>query len=178
MEIKNLTFAMIKPDAVAAHNSGKIIDMIEANGFEIVRLQKVMISEELAEEFYAVHKSRPFYGELTEFISSAPVIVMALYREDAINKWRELMGATDPAKAASGTVRNLYGTSIGNNAVHGSDSPETALEELSLVFPDVFYEEGCEDECEDEDDECDEDEEDDEYEDEDEDYDDEEDDLE
>ena len=165
MEIKNITFAMIKPDAVAAKNSGKIIDMIEAKGFEIVRLQKVMISAELAEEFYSVHKERPFFGELTTFVTSAPVIIMALYKEGAVDSWRELIGATDPAKAASGTIRNLFGTSIGNNAVHGSDSAETALEELSLFFPDLFgYEDSeevecdedeCDDEDECEDDECD-----------------------
>src|ERR1700733_11096455 len=130
MELTKLTFAMIKPDAVAAKNSGKIIDMIEHNGFEIVRMQKVIIAADLAQEFYAVHKDRPFFGELVEFVISAPVIIMALHKENAIGAWRELIGATDPAKAAAGTVRNLYGTDLGKNAVHGSDAPETAANEL------------------------------------------------
>ena len=138
MELTKLTFAMIKPDAVAAKNSGKIIDMIEHNGFEIVRMQKVIVAKDLAEEFYAVHKERPFFGELVEFVTSAPVIIMALHKEDAINAWRELIGATDPAKAAEGTIRQQFGTSIGNNAVHGSDSSATAVNELELFFPDLF----------------------------------------
>jgi nucleoside-diphosphate kinase len=106
MELTKLTFAMIKPDAVAAKHSGKIIDTIEHNGFEIVRMQKVIIAKDLAEEFYAVHKERPFYGELVEFISSAPVIIMAIHKENAVGSWRDLIGATDPAKAAEGTIRN------------------------------------------------------------------------
>lgn len=138
MELTKLTFAMIKPDAVAAKNSGKIIDIIEHNGFEIVRLQKVIIAKDLAEEFYAVHKERPFFGELVEFVTSAPVIIMALHKDDAINAWRELIGATDPSKAAEGTIRHQFGTSIGNNAVHGSDSSATAVTELELFFPDLF----------------------------------------
>jgi nucleoside-diphosphate kinase len=150
MELTKLTFAMIKPDAVAAKHSGKIIDIIEHSGFEIVRMQKVIIAKDLAEEFYAVHKDRPFYQELVEFVVSAPVIIMALHKEDAINSWRELIGATDPAKAAEGTIRNSFGTSIGNNAVHGSDSSETAAQELELFFPDLFdYE--AQSECSDED---------------------------
>ena len=151
MELTKLTFAMIKPDAVAAKNSGKIIDMIEHNGFEIVRMQKVIIAKDLAEEFYAVHKERPFYQELVEFVVSAPVIIMALHKEDAINGWRELIGATDPAKADAGTIRNAFGTSIGNNAVHGSDSSATAAQELELFFPDLFEYESSQNECEDED---------------------------
>lgn len=138
MEMKNLTFAMIKPDAVSAKNSGKIIDLIEQNGFEIVRLQKVIIATELAEEFYAVHKERPFFGELVTFVTSDPVVVMALHKEDAVNSWRELIGSTNPAQAAPGTIRHSFGTSIGNNAVHGSDSFENAINELELFFPDLF----------------------------------------
>ncbi|HLJ31699.1 MAG TPA: nucleoside-diphosphate kinase [Candidatus Babeliales bacterium] len=161
MELTKITFAMIKPDAVAAKNSGKIIDMIERNGFEIIRMQKVIISADLAEEFYAVHKERPFFGELVEFVVSGPVVIMALHKDDAINAWRELIGATDPSKAAEGTVRRAFGTSIGNNAVHGSDSSATALTELQLFFPDLFeYPAECsddkcddEDECEDQDEE-------------------------
>jgi len=141
---------MIKPDAVAAKHSGKIIDIIEHNGFEIVRMQKVIIAKDLAEEFYAVHKERPFFQELVEFVTSAPVIIMALHKENAITSWRELIGATDPAKAAEGTIRNSFGTNVGNNAVHGSDSSETATAELELFFPDLFdYETPSE--CSDED---------------------------
>ncbi|HLW72528.1 MAG TPA: nucleoside-diphosphate kinase [Candidatus Babeliales bacterium] len=150
MELTKLTFAMIKPDAVAAKHSGKIIDIIEHNGFEIVRMQKVIIAKDLAEEFYAVHKERPFFQELVEFVTSAPVIIMALHKENAITSWRELIGATDPAKAAEGTIRNSFGTNVGNNAVHGSDSSETATAELELFFPDLFdYETPSE--CSDED---------------------------
>ena len=125
---------MIKPDAVTAKNSGKIIDMIEHNGFEIVRLQKVIIAKDLAEEFYAVHKERPFFNELVEFVTSGPVIIMALHKDNAINAWRELIGATDPAKADQGTVRKLYASSVGENAVHGSDSDENAIIESDFFF--------------------------------------------
>jgi nucleoside-diphosphate kinase len=158
MELSKVTFAMIKPDAVAKKNSGKIIDMIEHNGFEIVRLQKVMISLELAEEFYSVHKDKPFFEELVTFVTSAPVIIMALYKDNAINEWRTLIGATDPAKAETGTIRQLFGTSISNNVVHGSDSAENATEELSLFFPDLFgFSDEDEDDDSDDEDECDED---------------------
>ncbi len=133
-----LTFAMIKPDAVNAKNSGKIIDMIEKNGFEIIRLEKDHFEKEHAEAFYAVHKDRPFFSELVEFIISGPVIVMALRKENAISDWRKLMGATNPQEAEKGTIRKLFGTDIGNNAVHGSDAPETSAQEISLVFPDMI----------------------------------------
>ncbi len=138
MELTKLTFAMIKPDAVAAKNSGKIIDMIEHNDFEIVRMQKVIIAQDLAQEFYAEHAEKPFFSELVEFVISAPVIIMALHKENAIAAWRELIGATDPAKADSNTIRKLYGTSISNNAVHGSADSESAANELELFFPDLF----------------------------------------
>lgn len=163
MELKNITFALIKPEAVASKKSGKIIDMIEQNGFDIIRLQKVMLNQEFSEVFYDVHKERPFFGELVEFIHSGPVIIMALHKENAINAWRDLIGATDPAKAEQGTIRQLFGTDIGKNAVHGSDSPETAVRELELFFPEMFApfmdnndenEEDDEDECDKEDDEC------------------------
>lgn len=148
MELTKLTFAMIKPDAVTAKNSGKIIDMIEHNGFEIVRMQKVIIAADLAQEFYAEHKEKPFFGELVEFVVSAPVIIMALHKEDAINDWRKLIGATDPAKADAGTVRNLYGSNIGNNAVHGSLDSASAATELEMFFPDLFeYESSEEGDC-------------------------------
>ena len=130
------TLALIKPDAVAAGNSGKIIDLIEKNGFSIDRMEKGLLKKEHAENFYAVHKDKPFFGELTTFITSGPIIVMALRKDNAVNDWRTLMGATDPQKAADGTIRKLYGTSIGSNAVHGSDSAENAALELGLFFGD------------------------------------------
>lgn len=128
------TFAIIKPDAVKARTSGKIIDMIEQHGFEILRLQKGQLSKGLAKIFYEVHKEKPFFQELVDFISSDPVIIMVLQKEGAINAWRQLMGATDPVKATEGTIRKSFGTSISHNAVHGSDSLETARKELALFF--------------------------------------------
>lgn len=131
------TFAMIKPDAVAAKNSGKIIDMIEAQGFTIVGMKKTTLDKKKAEEFYAVHKERPFFGELVSFVSSGPVILLALEKDNAVKAWRDLMGATDSRKADKGTIRNLFGTDIGKNATHGSDAPETAKVELALFFPEL-----------------------------------------
>lgn len=138
MELTKLTYAMIKPDAVVAKHCGKIIDIIEHNGFEIVRLQKVVISRELAEEFYAEHKEKPFFGELVEFVTSGPVIILALHKDNAIAAWRELIGATDPAKAAPNTIRNSFGTNVSKNAVHGSADSDSAIRELELFFPDLF----------------------------------------
>lgn len=132
--MNELTFAMIKPDVVKSKNSGKVLDLIEQNGFEILRMQKGQLSKEMAEDFYAVHASKPFFNELVSFVTSGPVIVMALEKENAIKEWRNLMGATDPLQAAPGTVRKLYGTNIGENAVHGSDSQENAAIELTLFF--------------------------------------------
>lgn len=131
------TFAIIKPDAVKAKFSGKIVNRIEQEGFEIVGMRKMVISRELAEKFYAVHKERPFFGELVSFMTSGPVIVMALRKENAILAWRELMGATDPLKATPGTLRRMFGANVGENATHGSDAPETAAQELALFFPDL-----------------------------------------
>jgi len=131
------TFAMIKPDAVLAKNSGNIIDLIERNGFRIVRLQKIQLTKSMAETFYAVHKERPFFKELVDFVSSGPVIIMALEKDNAVLDWRNLMGATNPAQAAEVTIRKLYATNIGANAVHGSDAPETAKQELKLFFADL-----------------------------------------
>jgi len=131
------TFAMIKPDAVAAKNSGKIIDMIEQHGFTILGMQKLAIDKKKAEEFYAVHKERPFFGELVSFVTSGPVVVLALERDNAVKAWRDLMGATDSRKADKGTIRNLFGTDIGKNAAHGSDSVENAQLELKLFFPEL-----------------------------------------
>jgi len=131
------TFAMLKPDVVKAGNIGKVISMIEQNGFNIVRMEKIKIPREKAELFYAVHKEKPFYDELVDFVTSGPVVVMALEKDGAIVAWRELMGATDPAHAAPGTIRQQFGTNIGINAVHGSDAPETAEVELKLFFPEL-----------------------------------------
>ncbi len=135
-----ITFAMIKPDITQSKSSGKIITMIEENGFEILTLQQGVLSKELAERFYAMHKDQPFFQELIEFITSGPVITMALAKENAIAQWRNLMGETDPAKAAEKTIRKLHGTNISDNAVHGSDAPETALQELSIFFPSLIQE--------------------------------------
>ncbi len=128
------TFAIIKPDAFAAGHAGKILARIYSEGFKVVGLKKLYLSKVEAEGFYAVHKERPFFGELTDFMSSGPCLVMALEADNAILKWRELMGATNPAEAAEGTLRKEFGTSIGENATHGSDAPETAAFELSYFF--------------------------------------------
>ncbi|MFO7576123.1 MAG: nucleoside-diphosphate kinase [Pelovirga sp.] len=128
------TFAIVKPDAFAAGNAGKILARIYAEGFRVVGLKKLYLSKVEAEGFYAVHSARPFFGELTDFMSSGPCLVMALEAEDAIRKWRDLMGATNPAEAADGTLRKEFGTSIGENATHGSDAPETASFELGYFF--------------------------------------------
>jgi nucleoside-diphosphate kinase len=129
-----LTFAIIKPDAVAARHSGKIIQRIEEAGFQIRAMRLQRLTQREAEGFYAVHRERPFFASLTKFMSSGPVIVMALAAPDAIKKWRALMGATDPAKADPGTLRKEFGASIENNATHGSDAPETAAFELGYFF--------------------------------------------
>lgn len=128
------TFAIIKPDAFAAGNAGKILARIYAEGFKVVGLKKLYLSKVEAEGFYAVHRERPFFAELTDFMSSGPCIVMALEAEGAILKWRDLMGATNPADAAEGTLRKEFGISIGENATHGSDAPETAAFELGYFF--------------------------------------------
>jgi nucleoside-diphosphate kinase len=128
------TFAIIKPDAVKARHAGKILSRIEEAGFTIRGLRYVHLSKKEAEGFYAVHKARPFFGSLTDFMSSGPCIVMALEAPDAIKKWRTLMGATDPAKAEAGTLRRDFGQSIEFNATHGSDAPETAAFELGYFF--------------------------------------------
>ena len=128
------TFGIIKPDSVAAGNSGKILESIEANGFKVIGLKRIHMSKETAQQFYAVHKERPFYDALTSFMSSAPCIVMVLERENAIKAWRELMGATNPAVAAEGSLRKKFGESIDHNAVHGSDAPETAVQEVAFFF--------------------------------------------
>ncbi len=131
------TLAIIKPDAVQAMHTGKIIDRIEHEGFTIVGMKKLHMTKAQAEAFYAVHKGRGFFDELVEFMSSGPVVVMALSKNGAIMAWRDLMGATDPAKAAPNTLRKLFGTNIGNNATHGSDAPETAAVEVKFFFPEL-----------------------------------------
>ncbi|MDQ6708873.1 MAG: nucleoside-diphosphate kinase [Acidobacteriota bacterium] len=128
------TFSIIKPDAVAAGNAGNILALLEKNGFRVVGLRMTRLSRDQAEGFYAVHRERPFFGSLVEFMSQGPVIVMALEREDAVRKLREVMGATNPAQAADGTIRKLFAESIERNAIHGSDAPETAEVELRYFF--------------------------------------------
>ena len=128
------TFAIIKPNAFADANSGKIISRIYEEGFKIVGIKKLYLSKVEAEGFYYVHKERPFFAELTDFMSSGPCIVMVLEAESAIQKWRDLMGATNPADAAEGTLRRQFGASLGENATHGSDAPETAAFEIGYFF--------------------------------------------
>ncbi len=128
------TFAIIKPDAVAAGCAGAILALIEKNGFKILGLKKIGLSQKQAEAFYDVHRERPFFGSLVTFMTEGPVIVLALERGGAVAKWRELMGATNPANAAEGTVRKLYAQSIERNAAHGSDAPETAAVEIPFFF--------------------------------------------
>ena len=130
----NRTFTMIKPDATANGHTGAILAMINAAGFRIVALKMLHLSAEKAGEFYAVHKERPFYGELVEFMSRGPISAAILEKENAVADFRTLIGATNPAQAAEGTVRKLYATSIGENAVHGSDSDENAAIEGDFFF--------------------------------------------
>ena len=129
------TLAIIKPDAVAARQMGRILHRIEEAGFQIRAMRMLHLSSREAEGFYAVHRERPFFGSLTKFMSKGPVVVLALEAPDAIKKWRALMGATDPAKAEAGTLRKEFGTSIETNATHGSDAPETAAFEVGYFFP-------------------------------------------
>lgn len=128
------SYMMIKPEAVAAGNVGKILGMVETNGFTIVKVESFQMPRALAETFYDVHKERPFYGDLVEYITSGPVVGVHVRREDAVSRMRELVGATNPVEASCGTIRFLYGTDLSANAVHASDSPENAERELGLVF--------------------------------------------
>lgn len=132
--MSNLTFGIIKPDAVGAGHTGSIIQRILDNGFKIRGLKLIHMTRRQAEGFYAVHRERPFFPGLVEFMSSAPCVVMALEKEGAVKAWRDLMGATDPAKADPGTLRKEFGGSVGENAVHGSDSDENAEIEVSYFF--------------------------------------------
>jgi nucleoside-diphosphate kinase len=131
------TLAIIKPDAVKAKYSGKIIDRIEQEGFTVVALKKMQLSNAQAEAFYAVHKERPFFRELVDFMISGPVIVLALEKDNAVKAWRDLMGATNPAQADAGTIRKQFGASVGENATHGSDSVENARIEVKFFFPEL-----------------------------------------
>ena len=128
------TFSMIKPDATKRNLTGAITKVFEENGLRVVASKRVWMSQKQAEGFYAVHKERPFFGELVEFMCSAPTIVQVLEGENAIAKNREVMGATNPAEAADGTIRKLFAESIGENSVHGSDAAETAAEEIAFWF--------------------------------------------
>ena len=128
------TFAIIKPDAVKANQQGDILSRIHKAGFTIVAIKSMRLTKEEAGGLYAVHKARPFFGELTDFMSSGKIIAMVLEAEGAILKWRDTMGATDPKKAAPGTIRHDLGTSIGNNCTHGSDAPDTAAFEIGYFF--------------------------------------------
>ncbi|MCB1307595.1 MAG: nucleoside-diphosphate kinase [Leptospiraceae bacterium] len=128
------TFIIIKPDAVRNKHAGKIIDRIEQEGFQILGLRLTQLSDSQAREFYAVHKERPFYDSLCNFMTSGPVYVAALAADGAVDKWRKLIGATDPAEAADNTIRKLYAESKEANAVHGSDSNENAAQEIAFFF--------------------------------------------
>jgi nucleoside-diphosphate kinase len=130
------TFSILKPDATAHNLTGPINAMIEAAGLRIVAQRRVLITRAQAEKFYNVHRERPFFGELVDFMISGPVVVQVLEGEGAIAKYREVMGATDPAKAAAGTIRKVHAKSIGENSVHGSDAPETAVREIAQFFSD------------------------------------------
>ena len=128
------TFSIIKPDATARNLTGAINAMIEQAGLRIIAQKRVRITREQAETFYAIHRERPFFGELVEFMTSGPVVVQVLEGEGAIAKYRDVMGATDPKKAADGTIRKTHALSIGENTVHGSDAPETAAIEIAQFF--------------------------------------------
>jgi nucleoside-diphosphate kinase len=128
------TFSIIKPDATARNLTGAINAMIEQAGLRIVAQKRIKMTREQAETFYAVHRERPFFGELVEFMTSGPVVVQVLEGNNAIAAYRDIMGATDPAKAAPGTIRKVHATSIGENSVHGSDAAETAVKEIAQFF--------------------------------------------
>ena len=130
----NITFTMIKPDAVKAGNIGNILAMINKAGFRIVAMKYTKLSKEKAGEFYGVHRERPFFGELVEFMTSGPIVAAILEKENAVEDYRALIGATNPEEAAEGTIRALYATNIGENAVHGADSDENALIEGNFHF--------------------------------------------
>lgn len=132
--MSNRTFTMIKPDAMKNGHAGAILDRFIKEGFRVVALKMIKLSEEKAGEFYAIHRERPFFGELVEFMSSGPIIAAILEKDNAVAAFRTLIGATDPAKADAGTIRKLFATSLGENAVHGSDSDENAAIEGDFFF--------------------------------------------
>ena len=129
------TFSIIKPDAVAAGHAGEILAMIQQAGFKILGMRMTRLSEKQARGFYAVHKERPFFGGLVKFMTEGPIVVLALEREDAVKYLRDLVGSTNPANAAEGTIRKRFATDIERNCIHGSDAPETAAAELGFFFP-------------------------------------------
>ncbi len=131
------TFAMIKPDATARGIAGRILSRIEEEGFRILEMRLVRMTQAQAEGFYAVHRERPFFADLTGFMSSGETVVLALEREGAIKHWRDVMGATNPAEAAEGTIRKAFGEGIERNSTHGSDAPDTAAFEIGYWFPDL-----------------------------------------
>jgi nucleoside-diphosphate kinase len=128
------TLCIIKPDAVEKRKSGAILALLEERGFQVLAAERMHLTKSVAEGFYAVHKARPFFGELVQFMTRSPVIVVVLEREDAVAQYRNAMGATDPAKADAGTIRKLYGSNLGENAVHGSDSVDNAKIEIAYFF--------------------------------------------
>jgi len=132
---RNITFTMIKPCAVESGKIGSILDFIITHNFKIRAMKYTRLSRSQAEKFYSIHKERPFFNELVEFMSSGPIVAAILEKENAVNDYREIIGATDPANAAKGTLRQLFGTSVQNNAVHGSDSEENAIIESNFFFP-------------------------------------------
>jgi nucleoside-diphosphate kinase len=134
---RSLTFGIVKPDAVRAGKTGRIIQRITDEGFTIRAMKLIHMTRREAEGFYAVHRERPFFADLTKFMSSAPCVVMVMERESAFKAWRDLMGATDPAKADAGTLRKEFGASLGENAVHGSDSEENANTEIAYFFSQI-----------------------------------------
>ena len=134
--MKNRTFAIIKPDAVKNGNTGKIYDKIIQSGFEIISAKLLKMDIRQAEGFYSIHKERPFFNDLTEFMTSGPCMVLALEKEDAVKSWRNTIGSTNPDEAADGTIRKEFATSVQENAVHGSDSDENAEKEIAFFFTD------------------------------------------
>jgi nucleoside-diphosphate kinase len=129
------TFCIIKPDAIEKRRGGAILALLEERGFQILALKRLHLTKPVAEGFYAVHKARPFFGELVTFMTRSPVLIAVLERDDAVAEYRKVMGATDPAKADAGTIRKLHGSNVGENAVHGSDSLDNAQIEIAYFFP-------------------------------------------
>jgi len=134
IKIMERTLCIIKPDGVANGFIGKIVSRIEEEDFVILGMKRARLTKEEAEDFYSIHRERPFFGELVEYMTSGPVVFIALEREDAVNHWRKVIGATNPAEAAEGTIRKLYGKDVGTNTVHGSDSAENGCLEISKFF--------------------------------------------